>query len=110
LPDQARGMPGRAVGDAALLEHDDVALALLGEVVRDRAADRAGADDDDARGVGERGHASTPRRRFRSDTLRLARDRAQRRLAADLGEVPVDEVLYVALEGLGERAGLVARR
>ena len=45
----ARGMPRRTAADLGLLEHDDVLLAALGEVVCDRGSDHATADDDDAR-------------------------------------------------------------
>jgi hypothetical protein len=41
-------MPRRAVRELQPLEQRDVALAALGEVVRDAAADDAAADDDDA--------------------------------------------------------------
>ena len=45
----ARGMPRRAAANLRLLEHDDVLLATLGEVIRDGRADHTPTDDDDAR-------------------------------------------------------------
>ncbi len=48
LPDEARGMPGRAAGQALALQQDDVRPAELGQMIGDRAADGAAADDDDA--------------------------------------------------------------
>ena len=51
-------VPGRAVGESAPLEQHHVGLALAGEVIRDRAADDAAADDHDAGAIGQvgRGH------------------------------------------------------
>ena len=48
LPDQSRGVPGRAVRQLQPLQQHDVALAALGQVIRDAAANGAAADDDDA--------------------------------------------------------------
>ena len=47
LADQPRGMPGGAMGDAALFQDDDILFAHAGEMIGNRAADNAGADDDD---------------------------------------------------------------
>jgi hypothetical protein len=47
LPHQAGGVPGRALGDLSLLQQQHVRLAPLGQVIGDRAADGAAADDDD---------------------------------------------------------------
>ena len=47
LADQSGGVPGGAVGQLGLLQQQHVARAGLGQVVGDRAADRAAADDDD---------------------------------------------------------------
>ena len=52
-------MPGAAGGQRLLFEQQHVALAELGEVIRNRAADRAAADDDDPGGVGELAQART---------------------------------------------------
>ncbi len=61
LADQARGMPGRAVRQPALLQHQHVLLAELAQVVGDRAAHRTAADHDDA-GLAWKAHArSSPR-------------------------------------------------
>src|ERR1700746_3777401 len=49
LPDEPRGMPGRAAGQLPPLEQQYVAAAAPGEMVGDAAADDAAADDDDAR-------------------------------------------------------------
>ena len=43
------GVPGGAGGEAVALEEHDVLPAHVGQVVGDRAADDAAADDDDAR-------------------------------------------------------------
>ena len=63
LADQTRGVPGRAAGQALALQQHDVALAELGQMVGDRSADHAAADDDDfgVRGQGfcHRGSRST---------------------------------------------------
>ena len=53
LSDQSRGVPRRAVRQLQALQQHHVALAALGEVVGDAAADRAAADDDDAGGGGD---------------------------------------------------------
>ncbi len=47
MPDQAGGMPGGAVRELRFFHEEHVALAGLGKVIGDRAADRAPADDDD---------------------------------------------------------------
>ena len=47
LADEAGGMPGRAGGELAALEQQDLADAHLGEMIGGRAADDAAADDDD---------------------------------------------------------------
>src|SRR5262249_56346534 len=47
------GVPGGAGGDAVALEEHDVFPAHVGEVVSDRAADDAAADDDDAGALGQ---------------------------------------------------------
>ena len=47
LAHEAGGVPGRAVREAALLQNDDVALAELGEMIGDGAADGATANNDD---------------------------------------------------------------
>src|ERR1041385_8512334 len=44
-------MPGRAAGEPPLLQQDDVAPALLRQVIRDRTANNAAADDDGASAV-----------------------------------------------------------
>ena len=49
LPDQPRGMPGRAAGQFPTLEQHDVADAQLGQVIGDRAAGDSAADYHDAR-------------------------------------------------------------
>ena len=64
---QSGGVPGRPAGELLALEQHDVAPAELGEVIGDRAADDAAADDDDtgaggqgARPTGDRGaHGAT---------------------------------------------------
>jgi hypothetical protein len=48
LPDQTGGMPGRAAGEAALFEQHDIRPTELGQVIGNRAADNAAADNDDA--------------------------------------------------------------
>ena len=57
LADEAGGMPGRAAGQLALLEQDDVGLVVAGQMIGGRAADDAAADDDDLR-RGPEGRAS----------------------------------------------------
>ena len=42
---QARGMPGGAVGEVVLLDQHDILPACLGEVIEQRAAHGAAADD-----------------------------------------------------------------
>ena len=49
LPDQARGMPGRAAGEPLALEQQHVAAAAFGEMIGNTAADDAAADDHVAR-------------------------------------------------------------
>ncbi len=61
LADQARGVPGRAAGQLALLEQHDVAAAELGQVIGDRRAGDAAADDHDPRlRRNTRGHRRSP--------------------------------------------------
>ena len=48
LADQAGGMPGRARGQLLALEQHDVGPAELGQMIGDRAAGDAAADDDRA--------------------------------------------------------------
>ena len=55
LRDQAGGVPCRAVRETATLKHDHVGLAFPREVVGDRGADDAAADDHDAGTFGEVG-------------------------------------------------------
>ncbi len=47
LPDQTGRMPGRAVGQAAFFQDHDIALARAGQVIGDRAAEDAAAEDQD---------------------------------------------------------------
>ena len=47
LTDEAGGMPGRAAGQLAALDQDDVGLVVAGEMIGGGAADDAAADDDD---------------------------------------------------------------
>jgi len=47
LTDQPGGVPCRATGERALLQHGDVGDAPTGQVVGDAAADDAATDDDD---------------------------------------------------------------
>ena len=49
---EAGRVPGGAGGELVSLEEHDVATAHVREVIRDRAADHASADDDDARVCG----------------------------------------------------------
>src|SRR5438552_283933 len=53
LADQAGSVPRRAVRELQPLEQHDIALAALGEVIGDAAADHAAADDDDAAPTGD---------------------------------------------------------
>ena len=53
LADQARRVPGRAAGEGALLEQDDIGPAEVSQVVGDRRADDSAADDDHAGPVGQ---------------------------------------------------------
>ena len=46
-PDQPGGVPGRAAGELLALQQQHVGDAELGQVIGDRAADDAAADDDD---------------------------------------------------------------
>ena len=48
LPDEARRVPGAALGELALFEQQHIALALAAQRTGHRAADGATADDDDA--------------------------------------------------------------
>jgi hypothetical protein len=48
-PTRTGGVPRGAVRELQALEEHHVVHAALGEVIRDAAADRAAADDDDAR-------------------------------------------------------------
>ena len=57
LADQPGGVPGRAGGELLALEQHDVGPAELGQMIGDRAAGNAAADDDRA-GLGRKsGHA-----------------------------------------------------
>ena len=47
LPDEAGGMPGRAAGQFAAVDEDDVDLVIAGEVIGGGAADDAAPDDND---------------------------------------------------------------
>ncbi len=49
LPDEARRMPGAAVGELRFFEQEDIAFTPPCQRIGDRAADGASADDDDAR-------------------------------------------------------------
>src|SRR5262249_58708236 len=49
----ARRLAGRAAADRLALEHDDVALPALRQVIRNAAADDAAADDDRAGRAGK---------------------------------------------------------
>ncbi len=61
LPDQPRRVPGRAGGQLLALQQHDVGPAELGEVIGDRTAGDAAADDDGPRPGGNGGaHASSP--------------------------------------------------
>ena len=51
LADQARGVERRAAGELAAVHQDDVAVAELGQVVRDRCPRHPAADDHAARAV-----------------------------------------------------------
>jgi hypothetical protein len=82
LPDEPRRVPGRAVRQPALLEEHDVALAELGEVIGDRAADRAATDDHDAR-MGRK-HATLSARGIGSARQRCISARYQSRKCATL--------------------------
>ena len=55
LAEQAGGMPGRARANPAALEQQHVGASRAREVVGDRAADHAAADDDHARAARQRG-------------------------------------------------------
>ena len=52
LPDQPGRMPGRAAGELLALEQQHVGDAEPGQMIGDRAADDAAADDDDVRAGG----------------------------------------------------------
>ena len=59
LADEPGRVPGGAAGQPLALEQHDVAPAELGQVIGDRGADDAAADDDDARMGGQgRGHSA----------------------------------------------------
>jgi hypothetical protein len=60
LRDQASGVPCGAGGQLFSLQEDHVFPPQLGEVVRDRAADDATADDDHAGMCWDVGHEMTP--------------------------------------------------
>ena len=53
LADQPGGVKRRAAGELVAVQHDDIALAALGEVVGDRGAPDPTADDDHAGAGGE---------------------------------------------------------
>jgi hypothetical protein len=52
LSDEPRGVKGGAARELAAIDQDDIALAELGQVVRDRGAADAAADDHDAGALG----------------------------------------------------------
>ena len=54
LADEARRMPGGAGRQLLPLQHHDIGDAILGQVIGNRAADNAAADDDDI-GAGGQG-------------------------------------------------------
>ncbi len=58
--DQARGVPRGATGELLALEQQHVGDAALGEVVGDRAAADATADDDNLDLIGKSGHIRIP--------------------------------------------------
>ena len=64
LTDEAGGMPGGAGGELLALQQDHIGDALLGQVIGNRAADNAAADDHDigARGQGLGHGPGTPDR------------------------------------------------
>ena len=57
LTDEAGGVPGRAACQLPALEKEHVAEPHLAEMIGDRAADDAAADDDDLRGRRQLAHA-----------------------------------------------------
>ena len=59
LADEAGCVPGGSAGELALFEDEDVGDVASSEVVRDRAADDATADDDHLGATGQ-GHRETP--------------------------------------------------
>ena len=59
-------MPRRAMGELQPLEQHDLALAPLGQVIGDAAADDAAADDDNA---APRGDAHDQDFRFQSEVI-----------------------------------------
>src|SRR5438876_794761 len=71
--DAAGGLRGGAAADRLALEHDDVAHAAAREVVGDRAAHHAAADDHDAGGAGE-GHVTAHGTPDRGAIILLARE------------------------------------
>ena len=58
LADQAGRVPGGAGGELLALQQHDVGPAELGQMIGDRAAGNAAADDDGAGLCGERAHAA----------------------------------------------------
>ena len=59
LADEPRRVPGRAAGQPALLDQDDIGLVVAGQMIGGRAADDAAADDDDLGTIRQRRtHAS----------------------------------------------------
>jgi hypothetical protein len=57
LSDKPGGVPSRAAGQLSLLEQEDVGETPLAQVLGDRTADDAAADDDDFRGRRQLAHA-----------------------------------------------------
>ena len=76
LADQAGGAPGRAAGEAPLLDAEHVLLAERGEVVGGRAAGDAAADHDDAGLRGKRHNDELTARRRPASRAAVAVDTA----------------------------------
>ena len=96
LADQAGGMPGRAGGQLLALQQHDVGPAELGQVIGDRAAGDAAADDDGA-GLWRGGRVMRPCFR-RRDAKRRSRVGGLRSIVVGLAEADAD----VAGGGLAE--------
>jgi hypothetical protein len=73
LADEAGGMPGRAAGQAAAVDQDDIGLVIAGEMVGGRAADDAAADDDDPGMGGETARHPLPLVRSKAAWARAKR-------------------------------------